>query len=155
MKRTKCPYFGRRLSYFSAFSEKKRGEFTCKGCGRASNIFFSKVYKVLIAITVIVSAILVMVAISPQYISNLWGMLLVAVPFFVLYLVTPFFLKLVPLKKNNKLDLDSYDMSMYDENTNSNSNSNIYDDITSNTKIMSQIHLDDEDEFFDISDLNL
>ncbi len=153
MKRTKCPYCGRRLSYFSAFTEKKKGEHTCKGCGRASNIFFSKLYKVLIAITIIISAILVTVAISPQYISNLWGMLWVAVPFLVLYFVTPFFLKLVPLKKNNKLDFDSYDMSMYDENANS--NSDIYDDITSNTKIMSQIHLDDEDEFFDISDLNL
>lgn len=153
MKRTKCPYCGKRLSYFSAFAEKKKGEHTCKTCGRASNIFFSKLYKILIALTVAISVILVTVAISPAHISNLWGMLWVAVPFLVLYLVTPFFLKLVPLKKNNKLDFDSYEMSMDDDT--SNTNSNIYDDITSNTKIMSQIHLDDEEEFFDISDLNL
>lgn len=153
MKKTKCPYCGKRMSYFGAFAEKKKGEHTCKNCGRASNIFFSKVYKVLIAITIFISVVLVDVAISPENISSLWGMLWVAVPFLVLYLITPFFLKLVPLKKNNKLDLDSYQMSMYDENTNT--NTNIYDDITSNTKIMSQIHLEDDDEFFDISDLNL
>ena len=145
MKKTKCPYCGKKLGYFSAFSEKKRGEHTCNNCGRHSNIFFSKAYKFLIIFTILVAVLLVVISISPSYIGNLWCMILVAVPFLLLYLVTPFFLKLVPLKNNNNLDFEKFETSTMDK----------IDDVSSETKIMSQIHSIDDDEFMDISDIDL
>ena len=151
MKRTKCPYCGKKLGYFSAFAEKKRGEHTCNNCGRHSNIFFSKFYKFLIAFTILVAIVLVIVAISPYCISNLWGMLWVAVPFLILYLITPFFLKLVPLK-NNRIDFDKFDTSIEDNSTKS---MDIVDEISSHTRVISQIHTVSDDEFMDISDIDL
>ena len=145
MKKTKCPYCGKKLGYFSAFAEKKRGEHTCNNCGRHSNIFFSKAYKFLIIFTIILAVLLVVVSISPSYIGNLWCMLLVAIPFLLLYLVTPFFLKLVPLKNNNNFDFEKFETSPMDK----------IDDASSHTKVMSQIHSVDDDEFMDISDINL
>lgn len=145
MKKTKCPYCGKKLGYFSAFSEKKRGEHTCNNCGRHSNIFFSKAYKFLIIFTILVAVLLVAISISPSYIGNLWCMLLVAVPFLLLYLVTPFFLKLVPLKNNNTFDFEKFETSTMDK----------IDDVSSETKVMSQIHSMGDDEFMDISDINL
>lgn len=144
MKKTKCPYCGKKLGYFSAFAEKKRGEHTCNNCGRHSNIFFSKAYKFLIIFTIILAVLLVAVSISPSYIGNLWCALLVVVPFLLLYLVTPFFLKLVPLKNNNTFDFEKFETSTMDK----------IDDVSSETKVMSQIHSVD-DEFMDISDINL
>ena len=144
MKKTKCPYCGKKLGYFSAFAEKKRGEHTCNNCGRHSNIFFSKAYKFLIIFTIILAVLLVAVSISPSYIGNLWCALLVVVPFLLLYLVTPFFLKLVPLKNNNTFDFEKFETSTMDK----------IDDVSSETKVMSQIRSVD-DEFMDISDINL
>lgn len=145
MKKTKCPYCGKKLGYFSAFSEKKRGEHTCRNCGRHSNIFFSKAYKFLIVFTILISGLLVAISISPSYIGNLWCALLVVVPFLLLYLVTPFFLKLVPLKNNNTFDFEKFETSTMDK----------IDDVSSHTKVMSQINSMSDDEFMDISDIDL
>lgn len=149
MKKTKCPYCGKKLGYFSAFAEKKRGEHTCSHCGRHSNIFFSKAYKFLIAFTILLAVLLVVVATSPYNIGNLWGMLWVALPFFALYLVTPFFLKLVPLKNNNRLDFDSFESEIADDATKS---MNKLDD---GTRVMSKIQIADDNELMDISDIDL
>lgn len=145
MKKTKCPYCGKKLGYFSAFSEKKRGEHTCRNCGRHSNIFFSKAYKFLIVFTILIAGLLVAISISPSYIGNLWCALLVVVPFLLLYLVTPFFLKLVPLKNNNTFDFEKFETSTIDK----------IDDVSSHTKVMSQINSMSDDEFMDISDIDL
>lgn len=152
MKKTKCPYCGKKLGYFSAFAEKKRGEHTCNNCGRHSNIFFSKAYKFLIIFTILVAVLLVVISISPYNIGNLWCMLLVAVPFLLLYLITPFFLKLVPLKNNNRIDFEKFDTSIVDDVTKA---MDKIDDVSSQTKVMSQIHSVDDEEFMDISDINL
>lgn len=145
MKKTKCPYCGKKLGYFSAFSEKKRGEHTCRNCGRHSNIFFSKAYKFLIVFTILIAGLLVAISISPSYIGNLWCALLVFVPFLLLYLVTPFFLKLVPLKNNNTFDFEKFETSTMGK----------IDDVSSHTKVMSQINSMSDDEFMDISDIDL
>ncbi len=148
MRKTKCPYCGKKLGYFSAFAERKRGEHTCNNCGRHSNIFFSKVYKFVIIFTILIALLLVVVAISPYNIGNLWGMLWVAVPFLVLYLITPFFLKLVPLKNNNRLDFDSFESEIADATKS-------MDKLDDGTRIMSRLKVTDDDELFDISDIDL
>ena len=76
-------------------------------------------------------------------------MLWVALPFFALYLVTPFFLKLVPLKNNNRLDFDSFESEIADDATKS---MNKLDD---GTRVMSKIQIADDDELMDISDIDL
>lgn len=151
MKKTKCPYCGKKLGYFSAFTERKRGEHTCSNCGRHSNIFFSKAYKFLIIFTILIAVLLVIISISPYCIGNLWFMILVAIPFLILYLITPFFLKLVPLKNNNKFDFEKFDTLADDTTTVIDK----FDDALSQTKIMSQINSVDNDEFMDISDIDL
>lgn len=152
MKKTKCPYCGKKLGYFSAFAEKKRGEHTCNNCGRHSNIFFSKAYKFLIIFTVLVAVVLVVISVSPYCIGNLWCMLLVAIPFLILYLITPFFLKLVPLKNNNRFDFEKFDTLVADDATKA---MDRLDDVSSQTKVMSQVHSVDEEELMDISDIDL
>lgn len=154
MKKTRCPYCGKKLNYFQAFIERKKGEHTCRNCGKNSTVYFSKSYKLVIGITVVLAVVLVIISISPYFISDLWGMLWVAIPFLLLYLITPFFLKLVPIKKKNNLDYDRFE-----NNSSSNDSTKImnkFDGDNSKTKIMPSLDIDNSnDEFLDISDLNL
>ena len=98
MKITRCPYCGKKMNYFQAFAERKQGEHTCRNCGRNSTVYFSKSYKLIVGITILLAVVLVIIAINPFFIENLWGMLWVALPFLILYIITPFFLKLVPIR---------------------------------------------------------
>ena len=75
-------------------------------------------------------------------------MLWVAIPFLILYLITPFFLKLVPLKNNNRLDFDSFESEIDDETKS-------MDKLDDGTRIMSRLKVTDDDELFDISDIDL
>lgn len=99
MKKIKCPYCGKKVPYILAFSEKDKGEHICKRCGKNSTIYFVKAFRVAILITLILSLIIMFISISPKHVNNLWGMLWVAVPFFILYLFTPMFYRLVPIKR--------------------------------------------------------
>ncbi|MEE1154263.1 MAG: hypothetical protein UH241_03815 [Acutalibacteraceae bacterium] len=145
MKKTRCPYCGKRLNYFQAFAERKRGEHTCNGCGRNSTIYFSKSYKFLIAVAILLSVVLVVISINSFFVIGLWGMLWVALPFLLLYLVTPFFERLVPIKKKNSFDVGDLDSSLQAGDS---------------TQIMKKssgpsFNNNDDDEYFDISDLNI
>jgi len=102
MRKTRCPYCGKELNYFQAFMQRKHGEYKCRRCGRNSTVYFSNVFKFAIAVAVLISAVLVVIFIQPKFIQNLWGMLWVAVPFLLLYLATPFFVRLVPIIKKKK-----------------------------------------------------
>lgn len=155
MKKTRCPYCGKKLNYFQAFAERKRGEHSCSHCGRNSTIFFSKSYKIMIGIAILLAIVLVVISINPYFIGGLWGMLWVALPFLILYLITPFFLKLVPLKKKNNIDI---------ENVESSSDSNIDNHSTKTINKLDRSYFDkeskfeksdDDSEFLDISELNL
>lgn len=102
MKKTRCPYCGKRLNYFQAFMERKHGEYKCHRCGRSSTVYFSNVFKLIVIVAVILAIILVIIFTTPKFIQNLWGMLWVAIPFLIIYLITPFFVRLVPIKKKRK-----------------------------------------------------
>lgn len=150
MKRTRCPYCGKRLNYFQAFAKRKQGEHMCKGCGRNSTIYFSTAYKAVVGVTIVLAVILVIIFTSPYFIENLWGMLFVALPFLVLYLITPFFLRLVPIKKHKTIKYKINDDETVDKDNNFNA------DVSDNskTKIINKIDLDDTEEF-DISNIDI
>lgn len=99
MKKIKCPYCKKKVSYAAAFFEKNRGEHTCKSCGKNSTIFFLKSFKYIIALTVMIALIIMFISITPENINDLMGVVWVVVPFVVLYFVSPFFFRLIPLKR--------------------------------------------------------
>ena len=154
MKRTRCPYCGKRLNYFQAFAERKQGEYKCKRCGRSSTVYFSRTYKFLVGVVVLLAIVMVIIFTTPVFIRNLWGMLWTAVPFFILYLVTPFFLRLVPIKKRKTIDYDKFEESSHSHRKTSSD-----DDLISNahTKTVPSLKVssDTSDDFLDISELNL
>lgn len=102
MRKTRCPYCGKELNYFQAFMQRKQGEYKCKRCGRNSTVYFSGVFKFIVVVAVLISVVLVIISITPKFIQSLWGMLWVAVPFLVLYFITPFFVRLVPIRRKKK-----------------------------------------------------
>lgn len=146
MKKTKCPYCGKKLNYFQSFAQRKKGEYTCTGCGRNSTVYFSKSYKFLIAVAVLVAVVLVIISINSYFVSGLWGMLWVAIPFMLLYAITPFFLRLVPMKKKNNFDIGDLDSALQAEDATQ---------VMKKSEAVSFNLNDDDSEFFDISDLNI
>lgn len=152
--KTRCPYCGKKLGYFQAFIEKKRGEHTCSHCGRNSTIFFSTTYKVLIVLAILLAVALVIISINPYFIFGLWGMLWVAVPFIILYIITPFFLKLVPIKKKSVVDVEKIEAESELEGYSTRSIDKL--DEKSYKKGSSLIDTQSEnDDFLDISELKL
>ena len=152
--KTRCPYCGKKLGYFQAFIEKKRGEHTCSHCGRNSTIFFSRTYKVLIVLAILLAVALVIISINPYFIFGLWGMLWVAVPFIILYIITPFFLKLVPIKKKSVVDVEKIEAESELEGYSTRAIDKL--DEKSYKKGSSSIDTQSEnDDFLDISELKL
>lgn len=158
MKNAKCPYCKKKVSYLAAFSEKNNGEHTCRKCGKNSTIYFIRNYKIAIALAIIAAVIIMFICISPENVNNLWGFLFVIIPFAVLYLITPLFYRLVPLKKKKK-KADNLDMY----NTNSENytgatriinkvgtNEIEQDFTTQQTRIMPKVT---DEEFTDISNI--
>lgn len=99
MKLAKCPYCGRRLSYPSAFMYKSKGEYTCTRCKKKSNVSIDKkmwLLFILVFLIALVSTILIVMYIAAEAYASF---LLVMIPFFIFYLLVPFFVKLRPLKK--------------------------------------------------------
>lgn len=160
VKKAKCPYCGKKISYFTAFAEKNNGEYTCKNCGRNSTIYFVRAFKILIILAFIAAIILMFISISPMLIDSLWGIPLVLIPFVILYLCTPVYFRLVPIKKknSNKQDKVIYNPSNKSESTkiipsiNEKEEKNIVND--GKTKIMPAVGRDDNnDDFMDISNI--
>ncbi len=102
MKVKKCPYCGKRISYFTIFNEKKQSEHICRRCGKESKIIVNKKIYLYFLIAIAVSAVIVTVWIGLGFINNPIGIILVAVPLLIFYFCTPKFEKVYPLKKYKK-----------------------------------------------------
>lgn len=70
---------------------KKKGEHTCKKCGRNATIYFVKALRAAIIAAIAVSAVILAVWLVIGDYTNLWGMLWVFLPFLVFYACTPLF----------------------------------------------------------------
>ena len=99
MSPTRCPYCGKKISYFKAFFIRRRGEYFCKKCKKESNIHIKKSIWFFFLVILLMS-----LAIMGYYLfftdkENLWFLLFVVIPFFVFYLFSPLFIRLRPKKK--------------------------------------------------------
>lgn len=102
MKVKKCPYCGKRISYFTIFNEKKQGEHICRRCGKESKIIISRKIFIYFLIAVVISAVIITVWIGLGFINNPIGIILVAIPLLIFYFIAPKFEKVYPLKKYKK-----------------------------------------------------
>lgn len=102
MKIKKCPYCGKRISYYSAFSGKSKGEFVCSRCGKESKVIVDRKIFLFFAVAAILSVAIGAGWIFAGMLSNALGILLVAVPLIIFYLFVPKFIYFEPLKKYKK-----------------------------------------------------
>ncbi len=100
MKITKCPYCGKQLTFMQAFLIRTRGEYFCNKCKKESNILIRKSLLVPFIIATILALIILAIFFFMTDKTNLIFMLLVALPFFGFYLMTPFYVELKPRKKH-------------------------------------------------------
>lgn len=111
MKITKCPYCGKQLTFMQAFIIRNRGEYFCNKCKKESNILIKKaLLGPFIGATALSLLILFLFFFATER-TNIWFMLLVALPFLGFYLLTPFYVELKPRKKH--MDV-LYDTGMID-----------------------------------------
>lgn len=99
MKNKKCPYCGRRISYWKVFNSKNKGIYECKSCNKRSKV---KIDKRLIALFVVIClVILVFMLMWNMFLglaNNVFGIIIVAVVVFGFYFTTPLFVDFVPIK---------------------------------------------------------
>lgn len=100
MKITKCPYCSKQLTYFQAFFVRNKGEYFCNKCKKESNVLVRKSLFAPFIIALVISLIILLLFFTLTDKTNFWFVLLVALPFFGFYLLTPFFIDLKPRKKH-------------------------------------------------------
>lgn len=100
MKISKCPYCGKKLTYFQAYFLHNRGEFFCNKCKKESNVLIKKVLLIPFIIALLLSLLILALFLFMTDRTNLWFMFFVAVPFIGFYMLTPFFIDLKPRKKH-------------------------------------------------------
>ena len=115
MKNKKCPYCGRRISYWNVFNSKSKGIYECSSCNKKSKV---KIDKRMIALFVILCLlILVFMLMWNMFLgltNNIFGVIIVAVLVFGFYFATPLFIGFVPIKSvledSRKRNGDSVDI---------------------------------------------
>lgn len=111
MKITKCPYCGKQLTFMQAFVIRNRGEYFCNKCKKESNILIRKSLLGPFIGATAISVLFLLIFFFATDRTNLFFMLLVALPFFGFYMLTPFYVELKPRKKH--MDV-LYDTGMID-----------------------------------------
>lgn len=102
MKNRKCPYCSKRISYVSAYASRRKAEYVCERCGKESKVVVNKkvilafIFSAVIAVAIMVGWIYAGLSYNPL------GILLVAVPLIIFTVISPKFVKFVPLKKYKK-----------------------------------------------------
>lgn len=102
MKVKKCPYCGKRVSFLSTFSSRRKGEYVCERCGKESKVIIDKRMFFLFAVAVVISLAIMAGWIFAGLLSNPLGILLVAIPLVIFEFFTPKFVYYEPLKKYKK-----------------------------------------------------
>ncbi len=102
MKVKRCPYCGRRVSYSSAYSCRRKGEYFCERCGKESRVVVNKTIYLLFAVFALVALGIMAGWLYSGLASNIFGVVLVAVPLIIFMMITPKFLYFEPLKKYKK-----------------------------------------------------
>lgn len=99
MKAKRCPYCGKRVSYLTVFSSRKKGEMTCSRCGKNSKVYVSKKILLVFAVFVLLSLAVMTVCIFAKMLYNPFTIVLVAIPLVIFMFLTPMFISYEPFKK--------------------------------------------------------
>ncbi len=102
MKRQKCPYCGRRISYPSAFASRRKGEYVCTRCARESKVVINKTVILVFAVFAVLALAIMAGIIITKTTNNPFGIVLVAIPLIIFLFLSPLFVKFEPLKKYKK-----------------------------------------------------
>ena len=70
MKKKKCPYCGKRVSYSLAFASRRRALYVCPRCGKESKVTINKKILLLFAACVIISIAIMLIWIFADLTSN-------------------------------------------------------------------------------------
>ena len=99
MKGKKCPYCGRRITYFTVFHEKKHGVYECTRCKKESKVKIDK--KLIISFVILVLLIILYIIFwrNSAFYNNFLGVIPPIIALIVFYFCTPLFIKFVPLKR--------------------------------------------------------
>lgn len=116
MNSCRCPYCGKRISYFTALSIRRRGEYYCKRCKKESNVHIKKTIWVMFFAALVFALLIMGYYILLTDRENPWFIFLVAVPFLLFYLFSPLFVRLRPKKKfqDSLYDTDMVNAPMAD-----------------------------------------
>ena len=116
MNSCRCPYCGKKISYFTALSIRRRGEYYCKKCKKESNVHIKKTIWVLFFATLVFALIILGYYLLITDRENPLFIFLVAVPFLLFYLFSPLFVRLRPKKKfqDSLYDTDMVNTPMVD-----------------------------------------
>ena len=101
-KKQRCPYCGKRMSYFSAYFCRRKAEYVCTRCGKESRVVISKIIIPIFIIAAVISLAIMGLWWFFKLLSNPLGILLVAAPLLVFLVFSPKFVQLEPLKKYRK-----------------------------------------------------
>lgn len=102
MKKKKCPYCGRRVSYISSFVSRRKAEYICPRCGKESRVVINKLVIVAFIICAIISLVILALWVFLKMTSNMLGIALVALPLIVFLFISPKFVRYEPFKKYKK-----------------------------------------------------
>ena len=102
MRKKKCPYCGKRVSYSLAFSSRRKALYICPRCGKESKVVINKKILILFAVCVLVAVGIMAGWIMADLTSNPLGVILVALPLIIFAFLSTKFLKYEPLKKYKK-----------------------------------------------------
>jgi len=102
MKNRKCPYCSKRISYVSAYASRRKAEYVCERCGKESKVVVNRKVILAFALAAVISVAIMTGWIFAGLAHNPLGILLVAVPLVIFTVISPKFVKFVPLKKYKK-----------------------------------------------------
>lgn len=99
MNQCKCPYCDKPISYVTALSIRRRGEYYCKKCKKESNIHIKKTIWIFFLSMIVLALVILGYYLFMTDRENLWFAFFVAIPFIIFYFVSPAFVRLRPKKK--------------------------------------------------------
>lgn len=101
-RKNRCPYCGKRITYWERFSCRRKAEYVCPRCGKESRVTINKMVILAFIICAIIAAMIMTAWIFLDLVSNPIGVAAVAIPLIIFGLISPNFVKYEPLKKYQK-----------------------------------------------------
>lgn len=94
----KCPHCGKQVNWFRAWALKTQGEYRCGKCGECSNVSLDKALYPLAAVAAIAGAVFFVLFVTLVREFSFTSLVLIAVPFLLFFLISPFFVRLRPIQ---------------------------------------------------------